>query len=226
VPAFLSDCYRVLRPGGILRVATPDLERLCELYLQKLRIAAVDARAEADLEWLVIEMYDQTVREQSGGGMLAYLRQDPLPNETFVLDRIGQEGRELLDAIRRSAPLPPPPASPAPLPLRAIRGLRRRARQLPARVREAVVKSWYGEDALRAMGIGRFRLSGEVHHWMYDRVSLSRALSSAGFTEPVVRTATDSAIPGWSRFRLDTTPADEVTKPDSFFMEARKPGRS
>jgi hypothetical protein len=87
------------------------------------------------------------------------------------------------------------------------------------------VKSWYGDDALHAMSIGRFRLSGEVHQWMYDRVSLSRALSVAGFTDPTVRSATESAIPGWSEFRLDSTPAGDVTKPDSFFMEARKSSR-
>jgi SAM-dependent methyltransferase len=224
VQRFLADCHRVLKPGGIIRIATPNLERLCELYLQKLRSAGVEARAAADLEWLVIEMYDQTVREQSGGEMLDYLRQEPLPNEAFVLERIGQEGRELLDAIRGTAP-PVPPAPPVTLPRRIVRGVRRRFRQLPGRVREALVKSWYGDDALQAMSIGRFRLSGEVHQWMYDRVSLSRALSAAGFTDSVVRTATESDIPGWSQFRLDSTPAGDVTKPDSFFMEARKSAR-
>jgi SAM-dependent methyltransferase len=224
VPAFLRDCHRVLRPGGILRIATPDLERLCELYLHKLRSAAVDARAEDDLDWLVIEMYDQTVREQSGGEMLGYLQRDPLPNEAFVLERIGQEGRELLALIRAAVPAAPP-APQAGLTRRVIRGVRRRVHRLPGRGREALVKSWYGDDALQAMSIGRFRLSGEVHQWMYDRVSLSRALSAAGFSDPTVRTATESAIPGWSEFRLDSTPAGDVTKPDSFFMEARKSAR-
>ena len=33
---FMKECYRVLKAGGILRVATPDLERICRLYLEKL----------------------------------------------------------------------------------------------------------------------------------------------------------------------------------------------
>ena len=31
--AFLVDCHRILKPGGILRVLTPDLEKLAQLYL-------------------------------------------------------------------------------------------------------------------------------------------------------------------------------------------------
>ena len=30
---FLRECHRILRPGGILRVLTPDMRKLTELYL-------------------------------------------------------------------------------------------------------------------------------------------------------------------------------------------------
>src|SRR5262249_35518684 len=79
---------------------------------------------------------DQMVRESSGGVMLEYLRRQPLPNEQFILQRIGDEGRKL-------------------------------------------------------------------HEWMYDRFSLARELMAAGFREPVVRSASESAIAAWSRFCLD-----------------------
>lgn len=32
--AFLRECHRILRPGGVLRVLTPDLERMARLYLE------------------------------------------------------------------------------------------------------------------------------------------------------------------------------------------------
>ena len=34
VPAFLADCWRVLQPGGILRIIVPDARRYIEAYLQ------------------------------------------------------------------------------------------------------------------------------------------------------------------------------------------------
>src|SRR5688572_13614475 len=42
---FLAGCYRVLRPGGVLRVVVPDLEAIARLYLQTLEGAvAGDSR--------------------------------------------------------------------------------------------------------------------------------------------------------------------------------------
>ena len=31
--AFLSECHRILAPGGVLRVLTPDMRKLAQLYL-------------------------------------------------------------------------------------------------------------------------------------------------------------------------------------------------
>ena len=95
--AFLKECHRVLKPDGILRVGVPDLEKICRLYLSKLAEALNgDETAAHDYDWIMLELLDQIVREKSGGNMLDYLRQNPLPNETFVYERIGEEGRELV----------------------------------------------------------------------------------------------------------------------------------
>ena len=45
-------------------------------------------------------MYDQAVREQVGGAMASYLAQNPLPDEEFVYKRIGEEGRDIVKALR------------------------------------------------------------------------------------------------------------------------------
>ena len=31
--AFLGECHRILKPGGVIRILTPDLEKLAQLYL-------------------------------------------------------------------------------------------------------------------------------------------------------------------------------------------------
>jgi predicted SAM-dependent methyltransferase len=209
--SFLNEIYRVLKPGGIVRVGVPDLEKICRTYLEKLEAAADgDKSAANDYDWIVLEMLDQMVRERSGGLMLRYLQRQPLPNEQFVFERIGDEGRKLIDQIR---------------------GQRKAERKtVLQRVGAAIhtlgdrlLNILPGRKHARALAIGRFRLSGEVHHWMYDRFSLARELVAAGFREASVRSASESAIPDWGRFCLDVQSNGTINKPDLLFMEAIKP---
>jgi predicted SAM-dependent methyltransferase len=218
---FLRECYRVLKPSGIIRVGVPDLEKLCRLYLEKLEAAlSGDENAANDYDWIMLELYDQTVREQSGGEMLAYLRQNPLPNEKFVYTRIGEEGRQLVQALRKQ--------DCSAQTYSYVSGsslffkLRNTMHTLLSATKQNIL--WYllGAEGMRALEIGRFRLAGEVHHWMYDRYSLTRLLRMAGFRELVVLDATTSRIPEWNTFYLDTLPDGTVIKPDLFFIEGIK----
>jgi SAM-dependent methyltransferase len=212
--AFVRECFRVLKPGGVVRVATPDLERIAQLYLQKLNEASGgDAASTADYDWMLLEMYDQTVRERTGGEMTDFLAQNPLSNERFVVERIGQEGREIIAACRQRSGEP----------RRSVgREMIRRPRGLFEKAGAGLLKLFFGTDAPGALALGRFRRAGEVHQWMYDRFSLARLLKAGGFSEPTVRAATESAIPDWRTFNLDTLPDGSVVKPDSLFMEAVK----
>lgn len=92
----------------------------------------------------------------------------------------------------------------------------RSSRRLLARVIDTI-------PLVRDFRRGRFRSSGEVHHWMYDRLSLGRLLQAAGFVDVKQETAVTSRIAGWKEFQLDSDPAGNVRKPDSLFMEGRKP---
>ncbi len=186
-PGFLRECLRVLRPGGILRVVVPDLETIARLYLRYLEAADGDETAGRRHEWMTLELLDQMVREESGGQMMCYWRQNPMPAEDFVIERMGGEVLGMLEKLRRPggrAPAPPP-ATP--------------------------------EE------VGRFRASGEIHQWMYDRVSLRTLLTGLGFTSFRVCKAGESGIADFPTFGLDTLPDGSVRKPDSLFVEAVKP---
>ena len=216
--AFVLECHRVLKPGGVLRVGVPDLEKICRLYLARLESALAGEAASAyDYDWVMMELYDQATREKSGGGMVEYLRRSPLPNEAFVLKRIGVEGRELLAALRAQDGGGKPARSTA------LRALLSGLRSLPIAAGRLAAAALLGAEGRRALAIGRFRLSGEVHQWMYDRYSLARLLKDAGFHETHACDAATSRIPDWGRFNLDTLPDGQVIKPDLFFMEAVKP---
>jgi SAM-dependent methyltransferase len=217
---FVRECYRVLKNGGIIRIATPDLEQICRLYLKKLAEALDgDETSANDYEWMMLELYDQAVREQRGGEMLAYLRRDPIPNEAFVYARIGDEGRKLVHDLRHLQ------SSPKTIKvilqqqtLHSRKYLLRYFRILYEKMMQAILC----HAGLRPMKIGRYRLSGEVHQWMYDRYSLAQLLLKAGFQNPTIQRADQSQIPNWKSFNLDTMPNGTVIKPDSLFMEAVK----
>lgn len=69
---------------------------------------------------------------------------------------------------------------------------------------------------------GLFRQSGEIHRVMYDRYSLAALLAEVGFTDVRCVKADQSSIEGFSECGLDVH--DGMTrKPDSLFMEARRP---
>jgi len=97
----LEECFRVLVPGGHLRVATPDFERLARLYLATLESALQgDPEANANYEWICIELFDQFSRDTTGGEMLDYWMRNPMPAEEFVFERAGFEVQNFVQQFR------------------------------------------------------------------------------------------------------------------------------
>ena len=189
VPFFLHECYRVLQLGGIMRVVVPDLEQIVRLYLTFLEKALEgDDQSEKRYEWILLELFDQMVRIQPGGEMLRYWKQNPMPAEDFVIERLGSEVLTALTILRSEN------AEPKSL----------------------------DDNEPDDQRIGRFRLSGEVHQWMYDRYSLKALLQSTGFQKIRVCRADESDIPDFNSYLLDIEADGSVRKPDSLFMEARK----
>lgn len=77
------------------------------------------------------------------------------------------------------------------------------------------------EEALHLPTVdAAFLEQGECHQWMYEEVSLSALLREAGFTDVHAVRHQESAISG---FTLDSNPNGTARKPDSLYLEARKP---
>lgn len=216
--SLLRECNRILKYNGILRVVVPDLEEIVRLYLESLAAAERDDRdAASRYDWVMLELYDQTVRVVPGGRMGAYLGAQSLGEEQarFIRSRIGEEG---LDRGASSLPM-----RPAPIGWRALRRARaisRATRRLAAKV---FVFLFLGRAGLAALEEGLFRRGGEVHRWMYDRYSLSRALQRSGFVDVQVRRAGESLIADFDRYALESCNG-RPRKPDSIYVEARKLG--
>ena len=195
-PLFLRECYRVLAADGIIRLAVPDLETIARLYLQQLEGALRgDPVARERYEWIIIELLDQMIQHHNDGGeILKHLIREPIPAFDFVVERFGHEVTSKVDDIHRLAQQPGWTAA------------------------EIDARRW----PPRAEAVGRHRLSGMVHQWMYDRYSLGQLLTQAGFRNPAVKTASESGIPNFASYQLDVLADGQVRKPDSLFMEATK----
>jgi len=218
-PLFIAECFRVLRPNGVIRIAAPDLESIVKQYLLSLENAKSGIEGWSDhYDWMLLEMYDQVVRNQSGGDMARYLFQQDLPNQDFVVARCGLEVKRLIEQGKIKN-IPPLQVNKTTW-IDYIKHVGKFFLRSSFR-KEALLKLLL-RDEYRALQIGRFRLSGENHLWMYDSFSLGRMLSNSGFSQVKKQTAFDSCIENWSSFHLDSEPDGSIYKPDSFYMEARK----
>lgn len=215
-PFFVNECFRVLKPGGIMRVVVPDLENIAGEYLKQLadNIRMPSRLSEANYDWIMLEMYDQAVRNYSKGQMAEFMQNPELENEKYIVERIGCIAKNIRDGYLSGNKSP---ALNFMIAIKKIKsgGIRRAWKHVIGKITSSIRLS-------EERRIGAFRLSGEVHNWMYDRFSLSRLLKSAGFEEIVVKSPCDSGIPDWEKYELDIKDG-AVIDPMSLFMEARKP---
>lgn len=212
VPDFLYECYRVLRNNGIFRIVVPDLERIARDYLRYLESASGgDVEAQTRYDWIILELLDQLVRTKSGGRMFEYFMKDHVPAADYVISRIGREGQGLMDQAKAR--------------IKDTRndGRRHRGHRSVSlgSIREGILSTLLGPD-YDALRLGRFRLSGEVHQWMYDRYSLRSVLEKSGFQSVHALSPVDSGIEGWAQYQLDADQNGMAHKPDSMYLEGTK----
>jgi predicted SAM-dependent methyltransferase len=214
---FLGECHRVLKSGGVIRVAVPDLEQIVRLYLKALENATRGVPEwRENYEWMILELLDQMVREMPGGLCIEYRRQKPIPNWSFIRQRWGTEAEAAVEAFQAEA-RSHENGHGRP---HAKEGFtfRHFAKFLVNRLATALLS----EENYEVLRVAWFRKKGEIHRWMYDAYSLAQLLRRAGFSDCQRRTATESQIPNWMEYQLDCEPDGTVYKPDSLFMEAVK----
>jgi predicted SAM-dependent methyltransferase len=204
---FIGELKRVLKTGGIIRLATPDLERMVREYLQNLK-AWDKERSQSNrrrYEWILMEMFDQMTRVRSGGLMLEKIHAGDV-EPSYVVTRTGDELKTLL------FPLPAtnlPPIKPHPPTF--FKKLERQYKRMLRMLRSKPVREQSAAD------------TGELHRWYYDRLSLEFLLTQAGFGAYAVVEYNVSKISGWSTMNLDANQeGDGMRKPDSIIVEAVK----
>jgi len=208
---FIEECYRVLKPGGIIRIAIPDLERIIRTYIKYLEECLKNTPgAHEKYEWIMLELFDQVVRSQTGGEMISYIKDTSRNNDEFLLERNGYEVKRIMEIFRNEKVIPQ----------KASSSFGNKIKSLSQRIKNKIEKIILGKKYKYYLD-GKFRSEGEIHQWMYDRYSLKKILEQAGFKNVEVKSAFESNIAGWESFELDGKEG-VVRKPDSLFMEAKK----
>jgi SAM-dependent methyltransferase len=211
----LQECFRVLRSEGVLRLVVPDLETIVRDYLEILeKLKRGDRSRASDYEWMLLEMYDQVVRNQPGGDMAKFLADLPPNQRSYVSTRIGGEAKRIWEQHTIKSE-------------RSTRSMSKHAwlerlKRLRLKLAKMSVCLLAGRFAAKSFERGVFRDGGEIHQWMYDSYSLRKLLERHGFIDIRVCRADQSRIPDFVTYELDTE-HDQVRKPDSLFMEAIKP---
>lgn len=208
--SLLNELSRVLKPGGIVRISTPDLEDICRSYLQQLDEcrATRSHRNIVRYRWAVYELLDQIVREESGGLMAQAAGRGDYDSE-FVLKRFGDVFAEFAGnptsamdkrLLERLAALKPS--------------------SLVSRIRSRL---WVATHRGRPNDP---RASGEINKWMYDELSLEMLLAAGGFCDYRRQDYRSSLIPNWHRYALDASTRGPHAIEPSLYVEATKPFRS
>ena len=211
---FVKECYRVLKKNGIIRIVVPDLENIVDEYKKHLNENLKNPSKEsvANYDWIMLELFDQAVRNFSGGEWVKFLQQEKMVNEQYVLERTGYVGRtvrrDFLTGSDKTA-------------VRTIRtlGLRRFIKKSFGYLKQTITKLFLSLN--KKYSIGNFRLRGEIHLWFYDRYSLSRILKDVGFTNVKIKNAFESDIQNWDFYELDVKDG-LAYDPTSLFIEAQK----
>lgn len=218
---FMGECFRVLKKGGVMRVAVPDLKSIIREYIQNLEQAILgNPEAQNNYDWIMLEMYDQTVRTHSGGEMAEYLYKDDLPNEEYIYKRLGNEARNIrktyLESKKEVIPeseKQPKKANKINLVFHNLKHKIKRRLSPQSKLPDGIT-----EKDIEIMG---FRKQGEIHQWMYDRYSLGKLMEEIGLKNISVMNAFTSNIKDWNEYQLETKDGI-IYKPDSLFMEGKK----
>lgn len=203
----LRNVSKVMKPGAVIRLVTPDLEELARTYLSNLDAMreAPSEQASHRYEWVRLEIFDQIVRDYSGGETTAFLAASDETTRQHIIGRLGHTGATFFASHESETQR------------LSLRTVWRKLDRIPRRVWR-IVRDGLSTETMR---VGRFRRSGEVHRYLHDIYSLTHLLEQAGFHSVERVDAYRSSIANWSSYQLDVING-VVDGPLALYVEARR----
>ena len=205
----LTECYRVLKKGGIIRIVVPDLESVCREYLYILDNLDKPENKEK-YQWIVIELLDQMVRTQKWGLMNVYWEEVVKKNNKLIIDYV----QDRLGIDIRNYYVDPP----SPQPSNYLNFTKIKKQLFNGYI--SVIKNLFPADYRK--NIVDQTMLGEKHKWMYDKYSLPSLLETVGFSKIQILNEKTSKIPNFNDDYLDINSDETAYRKSSISCEAYK----
>jgi predicted SAM-dependent methyltransferase len=214
----IGELSRVAKPGSVIRLSTPDLEQLAQEYLACLGHACAEPTGPnvVRYRWAAMALFDQMVREKSGGGMAEAIARREFDEEQMV--RLFGDG---LKPLISGVPTWPGENLQNAGERTGNGTVRESLNALVSRLKKVVLP--HQARFSKGPGPTDVRATREAVRWMHDRLSLKLLLEAAGFVGVEWVTYTESQITGWSRYQLDRSNNGAYPLDPSVYVEARKP---
>jgi len=219
---FIKEIFRVLKPEGILRISTPDLEDICRNYLKRLEECSENPTKEniVKYEWSVFELLDQMVRDKSGGLMVEAIKKGYFDPE-YAKIRFCDVFDEFY--VPQSAQRNDTHLHTSKYLFQHILGLRPKKLYLGIvrRIKKFVINICLGHKTV--LPENHPLVTKETNLWFYDRLSLKLLLNKEGFVGFSQKDYKSSDIFNWAEYNFDKSNHGDHPIEPSVYVEAKKP---
>lgn len=195
---FCKELYRVLKPKGVCRLSTPDLESKSIDYLKQYEAYKNDPTEQNRIKyyWAVNVLIDQMARVRVGGEMLTALHQ-----KRFDVEHVKETHGDVFRSFY--------------------------ADNMPSNIKFKKNIAYYWNGVKRRI-ITKFSkmnpaLTLENEKYYFDRVSYTKLVEDTGFTNIDNPTFDTSRIPTWNKYQLDNSEFGDYALEPSIFVEGIKP---
>ena len=202
LPKVLTECNRILRKGGMIRIVVPDFQEMVESYLELKHLDQIERAS-----FIKHEILDQCVRHYSGGRLLNWYEKAGTDSslKNFIAMRNGHFLTDVLAHVKSSKRL-------SGINFKRIqRGILRRYFLMLVLMMPRSYKS----------NLVSLAHLGELHKWIYDFDDLSFLLKKSGFGKIQRVSAKKTRIENFPLEPLDLTRWGQIRKgKESMFIEA------
>jgi predicted SAM-dependent methyltransferase len=211
--------FSALKVGGIFRLSVPDLETACRQYLHALEAATAEPTRQNTVRyrWAVMAIFEQMVREHSGGMMLDAINEGAY-DDAQLRDMFGDM---LLPLVEQARSANSGGVSDSRQPGRMQQRRSSHARTVLRRFYRTA-RTMLGKSHPTVRNRLDPRVTKEAGQWMYDRFSLRLLLEHAGFEDINQVDHVSSSIPRWSAYDFDRSERGGYPLDPSVYMECRK----